>query len=84
MLKVDGFDECIIGVAQLYGKEGPIIVYDAMEMIEVLINEHDMSRNEAIEYFEYNISGAYLGEYTPLYVMRCSANTLEDLDICLH
>ena len=84
MLKVDGFDECIIGVVTLHGKEAPIIVYDAMEMIEVLVNERDMSRSEAIEYFEYNISGAYLGEYTPLYVMRCSAHTLEDLDICLH
>ena len=84
MLKVDGFDECIIGITQIYGKDTPVVVYDAMEMIEVLINERDMSRDEAVEYFEYNISSAYLGEYTPLYVMRCSAHALEDFDICLH
>ena len=84
MLKVNGFDECIIGVAQLYGKDTPVVVYDAMEMIEVLVNEHDMSRHEAVEYFEYNISGAYLGEHTPLYVMRCSAHAIKEMNICLH
>jgi hypothetical protein len=28
----------------------------------------DMTHSEAIEFFEYNISGSYLGESTPLYV----------------
>ena len=84
MLKVDGFDECIIGITQLYGKDTPVVVYDAMEMIEVLVDEHDMSRDEAVEYFEYNISGAYLGEHTPLYVMRCAAHAIPKLDMFLH
>lgn len=79
MLKIDGFDECIIGIAQIWGKDMPVVVYDIGEIIEVLIEEHDMSRDEAVEYFEYNISGAYLGEYTPLYVTRCKPEVVEEL-----
>ena len=79
MLKIDGFDECIIGIAQIWGKDMPVVVYDTGEIIEVLIEEHDMSREEAVEYFELNISGAYLGEYTPLYVTRCKPEVVEEL-----
>lgn len=78
MLKIDGFDECIIGIAQIWGKDMPVVVYDIGEIIEVLIEEHDMSRDEAIEYFEHNISEAYLGEYTPLYVTRCTPEIAEE------
>ena len=28
---------------------------------------HDMSEDEAIEYFEFNYLGAYLGESTPIF-----------------
>ena len=79
MLKVEGFDDCIIGIAQIWDKEHPVVVYDSGEMIEVLIAEHNMSREEAVEYFEFNIQGAYLGEYTPLYVARCNPDVVIDL-----
>jgi hypothetical protein len=29
-----------------------------------------MSREEAEEYFEFNILGAYVGEYTPVFISR--------------
>ena len=79
MLKIDGFDECIIGIAQIWGKDMPVVVYDIGEIIEVLIEEHDMSREEAVEYFEFNIAGAYVCEYTPLYVTRCKPEVVEEL-----
>jgi hypothetical protein len=59
----DGFDEAIIGVDDNNLK----IVYDIDEVINILMRE-GMSVDEAIEYYEYNISGAYVGDNTPIFI----------------
>lgn len=59
----DGFDDAIIGVDDNNLK----IVYDIDEVINILIRE-GMSVDEAIEYYEYNIAGAYVGENTPSFI----------------
>ena len=41
---------------------------DANKCIDILIKDHDMSELEAIEYFEFNVSGAYVGENTPIWL----------------
>lgn len=61
-LKADGFDDAIIGVCT----ESHRLVYSVSKCIEVLRQE--MSRDEALEYFYYNVSGAYVGEQTPIWV----------------
>ena len=62
-LTADGFDDAVIGI--LYGIE-PKAVYSVRKIVDILMQ--DMSYEDAVEYFEYNIGGAYLGEKTPLYV----------------
>src|SRR6056300_363410 len=56
MLKADGFDDCIIGFAEVWdgNKRFHRIVYDALKMVEVLMDRDGMSHEEAIEYFEFN------------------------------
>ena len=44
------------------------IIYDYEKMIEVLMQ--DMTQDEAMEYFDFNILGAYVGEYTPIYLNK--------------
>ena len=61
LLKVDGFDDAIIGVSSDIR-----IVYSLDKMIEILM-EH-MNEDDAIEYFYFNIEGAYLGDKMPIYV----------------
>ena len=58
------YDSCIIGATY----DGEKIIYDAIKIIEALIEEDEMTEDEATEYFEFNILGAYLGENTPIYV----------------
>ena len=60
---VDGFDDAIIGVDDNNLK----IVYDIDEVINILMRE-EMTVDEAIEYYEYNIAGSYVGENTPLFI----------------
>lgn len=59
----DGFDDAIIGVDDNNLK----IVYDIDEVINILIRD-GMEADEAIEYYEYNIAGAYVGENTPSFI----------------
>ena len=60
---VDGFDDAIIGVDDNNLK----IVYDIDEVINILII-NGMDVDEAIEHYEYNIAGSYVGENTPLFI----------------
>jgi hypothetical protein len=65
LLFADGFDEAIIGVAERIGME-PVVAYDTNKIIEILPRE--MTEDEAVEFFEFNILGAYMGERTPIYI----------------
>jgi hypothetical protein len=62
-LKADGFDNAIIGITN----DGRI-VYDIATMRKILMNGGDMTEEEADEYMEFNIFGAYVGELMPVYV----------------
>lgn len=63
---IDGFDDCILGVTYGFNHES-VVVYDFKKVIEKL--ELDgMSSEDAYEYWEYNILGAYMGEKTPIFL----------------
>ena len=42
------------------------IVYSADKIIDIL--SEDMTREEAVEHYEYNILGSHMGDMTPIYV----------------
>lgn len=63
-LTADGFDDALVGCT--YGAN-VVAVYDIQRMIEVLVNE-GMEHDDAVEFLEYNVVSAYLGDKTPLYV----------------
>ena len=42
------------------------VVYSRDKIIDILAEE--MTPEEAVEFYEYNILGAYMGEMTPIYV----------------
>ena len=63
-LGADGYDDCVIGLA--YQHTRPLIVYSKRMVIERLME--DMSRDDAEEFFQFNIGGAYLGAGTPLFM----------------
>ena len=60
----DGFDDALIGAD--YGQNRA--VYSIELMLQILMERDGMSLDEAIEYFDFNIGCAYVGELTPLYV----------------
>jgi hypothetical protein len=65
----DGFDEAIIGMAERIGL-GPVVAYDVEKMIEMMISNDEMTYEEAYEYFDFNIKGAWVGDYTPIFITK--------------
>jgi len=68
LLVADGFDKAIIGVSRTFNKLS--IAYDTNKCIKILMSRDKMSKEEAIEYFEYNVVGSYVGEHTPSFIER--------------
>ena len=62
---LDDFDDCIIGISEQFG-EGNRIVYSKEMIIKKLCEE--MSEEEALEYYDYNILGGYFGEQNPIFL----------------
>ena len=67
-LKADGFDDAVMGECYWSGR----LIYSRKKIHEILMKE-GMEEIEAIEHFEYNIGGAYVGDKTPIF--------LNDLDL---
>tara|TARA_R110002153_G_scaffold218964_2_gene371329 strand:+ start:542 stop:766 length:225 start_codon:yes stop_codon:yes gene_type:complete len=65
LLKLDGFDEALIGTAVGYSQQ-ECYAYDFGKVIEILMR--DMPEDEEIEFFDFNIVGAYVGESTPIFI----------------
>jgi hypothetical protein len=65
----DGFDEAIIGYAERINL-GPVAAYDVNKIIEILVLRDGMTHEEAVEYFYFNIHGAWMGENTPVYIFK--------------
>jgi len=66
VLKADGFDDAIMGYAGRCGLYD-VLLYSTNKIIQILMERDGMTDEEAIEFFEFNIKGAYMGEGTPLY-----------------
>lgn len=63
-LKADGFDDAVIGVEI---RDPMRLIYSVKKVIEILITDDEMSLEDALEHFEYNIRGSYVGEQTPIW-----------------
>lgn len=64
----DGFDDCILGVADRFGWSESLVVYDYNKMIAQMVEKDGMSEEEAVEFFDFNIIGAWMGDGTPIFV----------------
>ena len=65
ILFADGFDKALLGVGSRCGQPD-IAVYDTDKCIEVL-QAQGMTSEEAWEFFDFNVVGAWVGEKTPIF-----------------
>ncbi len=63
-LKADGFDDAVIGVSEDFNQ--PLrLIYSVSKCLKIL--EQEMDESDAMEHFTFNVSGAYVGEKTPIW-----------------
>lgn len=66
MLKVDGFDDCIVGVVhQRHGEA--VLAYSVEAMVRNLVDQ-GLTAEDACDHIEFNIISAYYGDETPIFL----------------
>ncbi len=68
-LTIPGMEEAIVGVLERCGQP-TILVYSVTRCVELLVEQHKMAYDEAVDHFRYNVVGAWLGPNTPGFLYR--------------
>ena len=80
MLKIDGQDDAVLGTAWVWTSGGRhrVLVYDAEKICASYVRD-GMTEEEAREFLEVNVEGAYVGPTTPVVVWL---GTLDEEEEC--
>ena len=62
----DGLEDALVGVATRFGME-PVAAYDRAKIIDIYVKRDGMTPEEANEFFEFNVIGAYV-DHCPVFV----------------
>ena len=78
MRLADGFDDAFVGTTiSAFGRK-QVALYDYYKCILILMHDNHMSEEDAIEYFDFNVIGAWVGEGTPIFINQHSVKNIED------
>jgi hypothetical protein len=61
----DGLEEAFMGIG--YQNYSPVAIYSKSKAIQCFI-DRGMDEEQALEYFDYNVVGANVGEATPIFL----------------
>jgi hypothetical protein len=64
-LLIDSFDEAIVGHVEQSSK---VLAAYSKEVVLDILHRQGMTEEEAIEHFDFNIIGSYVGENTPVFL----------------
>ena len=66
-LLADGFESAVVGMCERFGAL-PVVAYDKGKCIEILVERDGMDYEEAVEYFDFNVIGSWVGDGTPVFL----------------
>jgi hypothetical protein len=66
LLFADGFDAALVGIGQRFNSY--FLVYDRATVIQTMMDRDGMSEEDALEFFDFNIVGAWVGDATPCFL----------------
>jgi hypothetical protein len=77
-LMIDDLDDALIGVCMTWHGNMMVerAIYSGELIVERLVETSEMTEEEALEYIDFNIVGAYVGDTTPIIMWPI----LENLD----
>lgn len=65
VLLADGLEHAFMGIGRQFTH--PVAIYSYKRVIKILMKQK-MDREEAEEYFQFNIAGAFVGDQTPIFL----------------
>lgn len=78
ILLCDGLEDAFVGVCHRFG-QSPVAVYDIEKIVAIYMYRDGMTEDEAREFFEFNVMGAWVGETTPAFIEGMSLNELNSV-----
>ena len=66
-LLADGFEDAFVGLARRCGQP-TLAAYSVPKALRVLMDRDGMSEEDAVEFFEFNVVGAWAGPHTPIWL----------------
>ena len=70
ILLADGFDDAFIGITEI-SNGNPVATYSIDKCLAILaeqFKDQEDPETDAIDYFEFNVRGSYVGEFTPMFI----------------
>jgi hypothetical protein len=68
LLFADGFNDAVIGVAYDKATSTNRVIYSRTKCIDVLMERDGMEYEVAVEFFDFNVTDAYVGNKTPIFM----------------
>ena len=78
MKLADGFEKAFVGSTISAFSREQVALYDYDLCIKVLVEDQQMTEEEAIEYFDYNVIGSWVGEDTPIFIHKHKIENVVD------
>ena len=75
-MTADGLDEAIVGLLQIDGF--PVIAYSSERVVRILMDRDSMTRDEALEFFAFNIEGAVGSGQLPVFINDFGIDEYDD------
>lgn len=66
VMLADGLEDAFLGVSCGFGPSKA--VYDWDKCVEIFMTRDKMTYEEAVEWVDFNVTGAYVGEQTPEFI----------------
>ena len=67
LVKADGLEDAIIGVGSRINMP-EVLIYSYNKSVDIFMKRDGMTYKEAVEWMEFNVVGAWVGETTPIFV----------------
>lgn len=55
------------GAKVVVGESGMRLIYSVEKCIDILVENDEMLLEQAMDYFDFNVRGSYVGEQTPIF-----------------
>ncbi len=62
----DGFEDAVIGYVERCSQP-TLVLLDSLKCIKILMERDNMTEEDAWEFFNFNVLGSWVGEYTPCF-----------------